>query len=273
MSRKSGHRFSAQGHAPTQESFPYLAVDTVSKQFGGLRALHDCSFEIHPGRITCLMGPNGAGKTSVFNVITGFIRPDSGTVRFKDADLLSLSRRQIVARGIARTFQNLRLFDELTTIDNVMVCLKDEAGNSALAAMCRPLWTRAVLRAKTEVCAAYLTQVGLGHKLNDPVRNLSFGQQKLLAIARLLATEAELLLLDEPTAGLGQTALQEMVDLVHKLKEAGKTLLVVEHNTRVVEKIADEVLFLHQGQLIARGRTEEITADKRLTDIYFGGAI
>jgi branched-chain amino acid transport system ATP-binding protein len=251
----------------------YLSVDTVSKQFGGLRALHECSFAIEPGRITCLMGPNGAGKTSVFNVITGFIRPDAGTVRFKDADLLSLSRRQIVARGIARTFQNLRLFDELTAIDNVMVCLKDESGNSALAAMCRPFWTRSVLRAKTEVCAAYLTQVGLGHKLNDPVRNLSFGQQKLLAIARLLATEAELLLLDEPTAGLGQTALREMVDLVHKLKQAGKTLLVVEHNTRVVEKIADEVLFLHQGQLIARGRTAEITADKRLTDIYFGGAI
>jgi branched-chain amino acid transport system ATP-binding protein len=241
----------------------YLSVDTVSKQFGGLRALHECSFEIEPGRITCLMGPNGAGKTSVFNVITGFIRPDAGGVRFKDADLLQLSRRQIVARGIARTFQNLRLFDELTTIDNVMVCLKDEAGNSALAAMCRPLWTRSVLRAKTEVCAAYLEQVGLGHKLNDPVRNLSFGQQKLLAIARLLA----------PTSGLGQIALQEMVDLVHKLKESGKTLLVVEHNTRVVERIADEVLFLHQGQLIARGSTAQITADKRLTDIYFGGAI
>ena len=253
----------------------YLAVDTVSKQFGGLRALHECSFSIEPNRITCLMGPNGAGKTSVFNVITGFIKPDQGRVRFKGADLLSLSRRQIVARGIARTFQNLRLFDELTTIDNVMVCLKDESGNSALAAMCRPFWTRSVLKAKTETCAAYLRQVGLGHKLQRAgAQSLSFGQQKLLAIARLLATEAELLLLDEPTSGLGQVArCSEMVDLVHKLKAAGKTLLVVEHNTRVVEKIADEVLFLHQGQLIARGRTAEITADKRLTEIYFGGAI
>ena len=251
----------------------YLAVDTVSKQFGGLRALHECSFSIEPNRISCLMGPNGAGKTSVFNVITGFVKPDQGRVRFKGADLLSLSRREIVARGIARTFQNLRLFDELSAIDNVMVCLKDEAGNSALAAMCRPLWTRAVLKAKTETCIAYLRQVGLGHKLHEPVRSLSFGQQKLLAIARLLATEAELLLLDEPTSGLSVSALGEMIDLVHQLKAAGKTLLVVEHNTRVVEKIADEVLFLHQGQLIARGRTEEITADKRLTEIYFGGAI
>jgi len=251
----------------------YLTVDSVSKQFGGLRALHQCSFSIEPNRITCLMGPNGAGKTLVFNVISGFIRPDQGAVRFKGADLLNLSRRQIVASGIARTFQNLRLFDELTAIDNVMVCLKDESGNSALSAMFRPLYTRAALRAKTERCAAYLDQVGLGHKLNEPVRNLSFGQQKLLAIARLLATEAELLLLDEPTSGLGQTALQEMVDLVHQLKAAGKTLLVVEHNTRVVEKIADEVLFLHQGQLVARGGTAEITADRRLTEIYFGGEI
>ena len=252
----------------------YLAVDTVSKQFGGLRALHDCSFTIEPGRITCLVGPNGAGKTSVFNVITGFIRPDHGTVRFKDADLLSLSRRQIVARGIARTFQNLRLFDELTTIDNVMVCLKDESGNSALAAMCRPFWTRVGAQGQDgSLRRLSRRRWGSATSSTTPVRNLSFGQQKLLAIARLLATEAELLLLDEPTAGLGQTALQEMVDLVHKLKAAGKTLLVVEHNTRVVEKIADEVLFLHQGQLIARGRTEEITADKRLTDIYFGGAI
>jgi branched-chain amino acid transport system ATP-binding protein len=251
----------------------YLAVDTVSKQFGGLRALHECSFAIEPNRITCLMGPNGAGKTSVFNVITGFVQPDQGRVSFKGVDLLSLTRREIVASGIARTFQNLRLFDELTAIENVMVCLKDEAGNSALTAMCRPLWTRAVLARKTETCAAYLNQVGLGHKLNEPVRALSFGQQKLLAIARLLATEAELLLLDEPTSGLSVAALGEMIDLVHRLKASGKTLLVVEHNTRVVEKIADEVLFLHHGQLIARGRTEEITADKRLTDIYFGGAI
>lgn len=251
----------------------YLSVSNVSKRFGGLRALDACSFEVRPNRTTCLVGPNGAGKTSVFNVITGFIRPDEGTIRFKGEDIGALARHDVVRRGIARTFQNLRLFDDMTAVDNVIVCLGDEAANGPLTAMFRPFHTRAVVRRKTEAAVAILESVGLGHKAFAATSSLSYGQKKLLCIARVLATGAELLLLDEPTSGLSAGALETMVAMVHTLKHSGKTLLVVEHNTRIVQKIADDVLFLHQGRLIAEGTPAEIVANEELGRIYFGGVI
>jgi ABC-type branched-subunit amino acid transport system ATPase component len=251
----------------------YLTVESVSKRFGGLKALDDCSFTVAPKRTTCLVGPNGAGKTSVFNVITGFIRADEGRIGFHDRDITALSRHEIVQRGIARTFQNLRLFDDMTAADNVVVCLGDETANGPLTAMLRPFHTNAVVRRKTEAAVAILEEVGLGHKAFAPVASLSYGQKKLLCIARVLATGAELLLLDEPTSGLSAGALETMVEMVRKLKDGGKTLLVVEHNTRIVQKIADDVLFLHQGRLIASGTPAEIIENDELGRIYFGGTV
>lgn len=251
----------------------YLTVESVSKRFGGLKALDDCSFTVAPKRTTCLVGPNGAGKTSVFNVITGFIRADEGRIRFHDRDITGLSRHEIVQRGIARTFQNLRLFDDMTAADNVVVCLGDETANGPLTAMLRPFHTNAVVRRKTDAAVAILEEVGLGHKAFAPVASLSYGQKKLLCIARVLATGAELLLLDEPTSGLSAGALETMVEMVRKLKDGGKTLLVVEHNTRIVQKIADDVLFLHQGRLIASGMPAEIIENDELGRIYFGGVV
>ena len=251
----------------------YLTVESVSKRFGGLKALDDCSFAVAPKRTTCLVGPNGAGKTSVFNVITGFIRADEGRIGFHDRDITGLSRHEIVQRGIARTFQNLRLFDDMTAADNVVVCLGDESANGPLTAMLRPFHTNAVVRRKTEAAVAILEEVGLGHKAFAPTASLSYGQKKLLCIARVLATGAELLLLDEPTSGLSAGALETMVEMVRKLKDGGKTLLVVEHNTRIVQKIADDVLFLHQGRLIASGTPAEIIENDELGRIYFGGTV
>lgn len=250
----------------------YLEVTSVSKRFGGIAALTDCTFGIRPLETSCVVGPNGAGKTSIFNVVTGFITPDAGRVVFKDADLTHKSRRERVKAGIARTFQNLRLFEELSVLDNVLVCLDDEAANDPLVAIFRPLRTQAVLQRKRERARGYIAQVGLSHKESDPAKNLSYGQKKLLCIARVLATEAELLLLDEPTSGLAAAALDTMVDLIHRLKASGKTLLVVEHNTRIVRRIADEVLFFHRGALIAQGRPEDIIANAELGKIYFGEA-
>lgn len=251
----------------------YLTVESVSKRFGGLKALDSCSFAVAPKRTTCLVGPNGAGKTSVFNVITGFIRADEGRIRFQDRDITGLSRHEIVQRGIARTFQNLRLFDDMTAADNVVVCLGDETANGPLTAMLRPFHTNAVVRRKTDAAVAILEGVGLGHKAFAPTASLSYGQKKLLCIARVLATGAELLLLDEPTSGLSAGALETMVEMVRKLKDGGKTLLVVEHNTRIVQKIADDVLFLHQGRLIASGTPAEIIENDELGRIYFGGTV
>lgn len=248
----------------------YLTVSNVTKRFGGIVALNDCSFSIDPRRTTCVVGPNGAGKTSIFNVITGFITPDTGTVAFQGRDITRADRHARVRQGIARTFQNLKLFEDLSALDNVLVCLKDEAGNDPLSAMFRPFHTAAVLRRKKAEAAALLVQVGLGHKTDAPAGSLSYGQKKLLCIARVLATGAELVLLDEPTSGLAAGALDSMVEMIHALKRQGKTLLIVEHNTQIVQRIADEVLFFHRGHLMAQGTPDAIIADEELGRIYFG---
>jgi len=251
----------------------YLKIDGVSKRFGGLQALDNASFAIERSKTTCLVGPNGAGKTTLFNVITGFTRPDAGTVTFEGKVISDLDPSRVIAAGIARTFQNLRVFEEMTALDNVIVYLADEAGTGPIEALFRPLHTNACLRRKREAAYELLKEVKLEHKANDFVRNLSFGQQKLLCIARALATGATLLLLDEPTSGLSQSALSAMVDMVQALRERGHTLLVVEHNTRIVRRIADEIVFLDQGHTVAQGDPERIMNDPKLAEIYFGGVV
>ncbi len=252
---------------------PYLQAEGLEVAFGGLRALQDCSFTIEQGRITCLVGPNGAGKTTIFNAITGFLKPQEGSVSFKGRSLDGLKPQDIVAAGIARSFQNLRLFQDLTALDNVLVALPNMAGEEPIGAIFRPLHASRALKRRREEGREILAHVGLTDRANEFVRNLSYGEQKLLTIARLLATGAELLLLDEPASGLSAGALEAVMALLRRLQSDGKTLLVVEHNTRVVQKIADDVLFLHQGHLMAQGTPERIISDPALAEIYFGGAI
>ncbi|HEY0184131.1 MAG TPA: ABC transporter ATP-binding protein, partial [Rhodopila sp.] len=240
---------------------PYLRATGVEVSFGGLKALNDCSFTIRQGCITCLVGPNGAGKTTIFNVITGFLRPNAGSVSFKGQSLDGWKPQAIVAAGIARTFQNLRLFTDLTVMDNVLASLPRQAGEEPVAAIFRPFHVAAAQRRRRDEARAILDHVGLSAREDHFVRNLSYGEQKLLIIARVLATGAELLLLDEPASGLSAAALEGVMTLLRRLQDDGKTLLVVEHNTRVVQKIADEVLFLHQGHLMAQGSPETIVSD------------
>jgi ABC-type branched-subunit amino acid transport system ATPase component len=251
----------------------YLQASGVEVSFGGLKALNDCSFTIQQGRITCLVGPNGAGKTTIFNVITGFLRPGAGSVSFKGQTLDGWKPQAIVAAGIARTFQNLRLFVDLTAVDNVLASLPAQVGEEPVSAIFRPFHVGSAQRRRREEALAILEQVGLSARSGDFVRNLSYGEQKLLIIARVLATGAELLLLDEPASGLSAGALEGVMTLLRRLQDDGKTLLVVEHNTRVVQKIADDVLFLHQGHLMAQGSPETIVNDPALAEIYFGGAL
>ncbi|MEJ8570084.1 ABC transporter ATP-binding protein [Microbaculum marinum] len=251
----------------------FLDIDGVSKSFGGLKALDGCSFSVAPNRATCLVGPNGAGKTTLFDVITGLLRPTSGQVVFEGQPITRLDRREIVKRGIARTFQNLRIFDELTVVDNVIVCLADETGNNPATAILRPYFSNAVVRRKTEQAMDLLKIVGLDHKAGDLASQISFGQQKLLCVARVLATDSELLLLDEPTSGLSAKALDTMVEMIDRLRSLGKTLLVVEHNTQIVRRISDDVVFMHQGRVLACGDPDTVLADRKLIEIYFGGAL
>jgi branched-chain amino acid transport system ATP-binding protein len=251
----------------------YLEVRGLDHRFGGLHALQECSFTIEQGRITCLVGPNGAGKTTIFNVITGFLRPDQGRVAFRGHALDGLRPQAIVRAGIARTFQNLRLFTDLSALDNVMLAIAGQFGEEPFGAIFRPLHTARGQRQRRQEAVAILEHVGLADRAHDLVRNLSYGEQKLLTVARVLATGAELLLLDEPASGLSAGALESVMALLRRLQGEGKTLLVVEHNTRVVQQIADEVLFLHQGHLMAQGTPERIVSDPALAEIYFGGAL
>jgi branched-chain amino acid transport system ATP-binding protein len=251
----------------------YLTISGVNKRFGGLQALRDCSFAIGAGKIICLVGPNGAGKTTVFNAITGFLKADSGEVSFKEQRLTGKRPQAIVRLGIARTFQNLRLFNDLTALDNVVSALPDQFGEEPIGATFRPIRTSRAQKALRDMAAAILSDVGLSARSDDFVRNLSYGEQKLLSIGRVLATGAELLLLDEPTSGLSGDALESVMALLRRLREQGRSQLVVEHNTRVVQQIADEVLFLHQGHVMAQGHPQTIIADPALAEIYFGGAL
>ena len=249
----------------------HLEVSGVSLAFGGLKALDDCSFTVPKGRVTCLSGPNGAGKTTVFDVITGFLRPDAGGVAFRGRPLNGLSPAARVSAGIARTFQDLRLFAEMSVRDNVVACLPEAADSGLTASLLRPVRAHRGLRARQARAAEILDGVGLGHKIDDAVTSLSYGQQKLLCIARVLATGAEMLLLDEPTSGLSQQALHDMVAAVERLKASGHTLLIVEHNTRMVTRIADEIVFLHRGHALRQGSPQAILSDPELAEIYFGG--
>ena len=251
----------------------YLEVAGLEKRFGGLLALQDCSFTIAERRITCLVGPNGAGKTTIFNVITGFLKPNEGSVTFRGRSLDGFTPQAVVHAGIARTFQNLRLFADLTALDNVMVALPRQFAEEPLGAIFRPLHAARSQSRRREEALGILAHVGLADRASERVRNLSYGEQKLLTVARVLATGAELLLLDEPASGLSAGALDNIMALLRRLQDEGKTLLVVEHNTRVVQQIADDVLFLHQGHLMAQGTPQEIIADPALAEIYFGGAI
>jgi branched-chain amino acid transport system ATP-binding protein len=251
----------------------YLEVTGLAKRFGGLQALNDCSFAIGKGQIICLVGPNGAGKTTIFNAITGFLRLDKGQVAFKGEQITGRRPQHIVRAGIARSFQNLRLFEDLTALDNVTSALPRQFGEEPFAALFRPFRTAAGQNASRERAREIIAQVGLSERADAYVRNLSYGEQKLLCIGRLLATGAELLLLDEPTSGLSGDALEKVIALLRRLRSEGRSQLVVEHNTRVVQQIADEVLFLHQGRLLAQGAPAAIVSDPKLAEIYFGGAI
>src|SRR5665213_3747251 len=196
----------------------YLSASGLEVSFGGLRALRDCSFTVERGRITCLVGPNGAGKTTIFNVITGFLRPNAGSVSFRGQPLDGMKPRAIVGAGIARTFQNLRLFVDLSALDNVLVALPVQTGEEPLAAIFRPISVARAQTRRREEAMRVLEHVGLADRARDFVRNLSYGEQKLLTVARCLATGAELLLLDEPASGLSASALDQIMELLRRLQ-------------------------------------------------------
>ncbi len=232
-----------------------LEIAGLTKRFGGVFANRDVSFEVGRGEIVGLIGPNGAGKTTLFNLVTGFIRPDAGTVRFAGANVTGMRPDRLCHRGVARTFQVLKPFPRLTAEENVMV--------GALARGSRMEEARTTARRA-------LAAVGLEHKRDGLARELSTGQRKRLEMARALATGPRLLLLDEITGGVDQPSIPGLIELVGSLRDEGLTLLVIEHNMRVIMSLADRVVFLHLGEKLAEGAPREIAAHPEVVSLYLG---
>ena len=247
-----------------------LEIRGVAKSFGGIQAVDGITCEFVEGRITGLIGPNGAGKTTLFNLVTGFLPVDRGTVRYRGKAITGLPPYQIAHLGIARSFQELRIFAKMTVLDNVMLARQHQAGENILLALFGFGKVRAEEKQNREKAMGYLEFVRLADKAHELAENLAYAEQKLLALARLLATEADLLLLDEPTSGLDLNTVSEMISLVRDLISRGKTICIIEHNLDVMKDLSDWIVFLDQGRAVATGSPSDIMSDRKLAEIYFG---
>ncbi|MEZ6187506.1 MAG: ABC transporter ATP-binding protein [Planctomycetota bacterium] len=247
-----------------------LDVRGLGKSFGGLRAVNDFSFTVEGGSITALIGPNGAGKTTAFNMVTGVIEPTDGSIKLRGTELRGQRVDLICRQGVARTFQNIRLFDHQSVLDNVTVGLHRRLRTGFLGALLRGPGNRREEREARLASAKYLDFVGLLPRANDEAASLAYGERRRLEIARALASDPTLLLLDEPAAGMNPQETVELVDLIRKIRDAGITVFLIEHDMKLVMEISDLIYVLNQGEEIARGLPEAIKNDDHVIKAYLG---
>ena len=249
-----------------------LKIKNISKAINGLRIVDRVTASFLPGRITGLIGPNGAGKTTLFHIITGELRSDTGEINYRGEDITSLPPYRVARKGIGRLFQDVRVFENLTVVENVVSACYDYRVETPWFPFLRKKRWQALENELKEKSDYYINYVGLIEMKNAPASSLSYGQQKLLAIARLLAGGFSLLLLDEPTAGLNPVMIKKVLNILKRIVEddQGKTIILVEHNMGVVTEVADWVYFMNEGRIAFFGRTDHVLGDKEVREIYLG---
>jgi branched-chain amino acid transport system ATP-binding protein len=247
-----------------------LNLTRLTKSFGGLTAVNNVSFGVEAGSIVGLIGPNGAGKTTVFNLITGIYRPDQGDITFKQSSILGISTHRIVSMGIARTFQTIRLFQNLSVLENVLAGCHCHMKCGVLTSMFHTRRQRKEERKSLCNALKMLEFVGLHQHAEQLAKNLSYGNQRLLETARALATEPQLLILDEPAGGMNEQETSLLVTLIRKIRDKGITVLLIEHDMNLVMRVCENIVVLEYGTKIAEGTPEQIKADHRVIEAYLG---